>query len=475
MFMSNEFLFLLPLWIVIVGALIILILEAIFKESGRKVLFPFTIFILVLTFLFQIIVYNWTIIAGKEILLFYNTLKIQAITNLFNLSAIIAIFLTVLFSEQYLLDHRAITGEYYFLILMTLAGMFNLILANELITFFVGLELLSIASYVLTGYYRTREKSIEAALKYYLPGVFSTGIILMGIAFMYGFSGTTFFDQILNMLKIKQHSFYGFTLGFLFLFIGIAFKLTLVPFHSYAPDVYEGASAPISGLLSTGIKIAVFGILIRILEQSLIVKEFWKEIVIILSILTMLIGNIMALKQDNIKRMLAYSSIAHAGYVLIAFVSIAHSNLKEIYFSVGFYLLAYTFMTLGAFGLLGWLSRKEEKFIYLDDLSGIYKKFPWISIGMAIFMFSLAGFPPTAGFFGKYYVFRLAIQSGYTWLAVIGILNSFLSAYYYLRIIIYMILKKEEMVEISDLRLSLKFAILFSVLGIFIIPFISFP
>lgn len=475
MFMSNEFLFLLPLWIVIIGSLLILLIEAIFKESGRKVLFPFTILILLLTFFIQIIVYNWTIIAGKEIYLFYNTLKIQTITNLFNLSAIVAILLTVLFSEQYLIEHRSITGEYYFLILMTLAGMINLILANELITFFVGLELLSIASYVLTGYYRTREKSIEAALKYYLPGVFSTGFILMGIALLYGFSGTTFFDQIQYMLKIKQYSFYGFTLGFLFLFAGIAFKLTLVPFHSYAPDVYEGASAPISGLLSTGIKIAVFGILIRILEQTILLKEFWNEIVVLLSILTMFIGNIMALKQDNVKRMLAYSSIAHAGYVLIAFVSFENSSLKEIYFSVGFYLLAYTFMTFGAFGLLGWLSKKEEKYIYLDDLSGLYKKFPWISFAMAIFMFSLAGFPPTAGFFGKYYVFRLAIQSGYTWLAIIGILNSFLSAYYYLRIIIYMVLKKEEIIELPELHLSLKFAILFSVLGIFIIPFISFP
>ncbi|MFN3604916.1 MAG: NADH-quinone oxidoreductase subunit N [Leptonema sp. (in: bacteria)] len=473
--MSNEFLFLIPLWILIASSLIVLLIEAILKEKGRSIQFTFSLLVLVVALVFQVIVYNWTMIHGKDIFLFHHTLKISSLSNLFILSSLFAIILTTLFSEQYLIEHKAVTGEYYFLLLMVLAGMITLILSNELLTFFVGLELMSLASYVLTGYFRVREKSIEAALKYYLPGVFSTGLLLMGIAFLYGISGTSFFDQMSFSLTRKNDYFNSYYLGFLFLFSGIAFKLTFVPFHAYAPDVYEGASAPISGLLSTGIKIAVFAIFLRILEDVIPLEIKRNDIIIFLSILTMLVGNIMALKQDNIKRMLAYSSIAHAGYVFIAFVSFSEVSKYEINFSVGFYLFAYTFMTLGAFGLLGWLSRKEEKNVYIDDLSGIAKKYPWISLAMAIFMFSLTGFPPTAGFFGKYYVFRLAIQSGYTWLALVAILNSFLSAYYYLRVVVYMFLKKEEEVSLTNLRFSFKLAILISVFGIFALPFIPFP
>lgn len=473
--MSNEFLFLFPLWIIIVGSLVILLIEAIFKESGRKIIFSFSLFLLFLAFLNQIFVYKWTLDYGKEILLFYNTIKIDSLTNLFILSSLIAVLLTVLFSDQYLTEHKSITSEYYFLLFMVLTGMINLVVANEFLTFFVGLELMSIASYVLTGYFRVREKSIEAALKYYLPGVFSTGLLLMGIAFLYGISGTTFFDQISFSLTRKFPHQNVFYVGFLFLLAGIAFKLTFVPFHSYAPDVYEGASAPISGLLSTGIKIAVFASFVRIIGEVLPSTTDWNDVFIVLSILTMLVGNIMALKQDNLKRMLAYSSIAHAGYIMVAFVSFRDVSLNEIYFSVGFYLFSYTFMTLGAFGLLGWLSKKEEKNICIDDLSGISKSYPWMSLAMAVFMFSLTGFPPTAGFFAKYYIFRLAIQSNYTWLAVIAILNSFLSAYYYLRVIVYMILKKEQEVELSSAKTSLRFAVILSIIGIFALPFIPFP
>ncbi|MCM8819323.1 MAG: NADH-quinone oxidoreductase subunit N [Candidatus Omnitrophica bacterium] len=473
--MSKEFLFLLPLWIIIVGSLLILIMEAIFKEFGRKIAFSFSFLILLIAFLVQIFVYNSTLDYGKDILLFYNTVKITSLTNLFILSSIFAVLLTVLFSEQYLIEHQSITGEYYFLLFMVLAGMINLIVANELLTFFVGLELMSIASYVLTGYYRVKEQSIEAAIKYYLPGVFSTGLILMGIAFIYGITGTTFFDQISFSLTRKIHLQNAFYVGFLFLLSGVAFKLTFVPFHSYAPDVYQGASAPISGLLSTGIKVAVFASFVRIYGEAIPLSADWNDVFITLSILTMFVGNIMALKQDNIKRMLAYSSIAHAGYILVAFVSFKNASLRDIYFSVGFYLFSYTFMTLGAFGLLGWFSRKDEKYTYLHDLSGISKSYPWMSLAMAVFMFSLTGFPPTAGFFAKYYIFRLAIQSGYTWLAIVAILNSFLSAYYYLRVIIYMIMNKEQEIALSNLNNSFKIAVLLCILGIFVLPFIAFP
>lgn len=472
--MSNEFLFLLPLWSIITGALLVLFVEMMFHEKGRDIIPFITILFLLIAIIGTLRNYVELIAIGESIDLFHKTVKIDIITNLFILGALISGIIAVLFSVQYLVEHRAVTGEYYSLILLVISGMINLIIANEFLTFFVGLELMSIGSYVLAGYFRVRERSIESAIKYYLPGVFSTGLILMGIAFIYGITGTTFFESIRYILPFKLTSLYSFYFGVILLLAGLAFKIALAPFHAYAPDVYDGSAAPVSAFLSTGIKVAAFAALIRIMGEVLLIQGDWLNIMPILSILTMFIGNIMALNQDSIKRMLAYSSVAHAGYILLAIVTIDKSNLKEIYFAVSFYLLAYTFMTGGAFGLLGWLSRKEEKLVYFDDLSGIAKKYPWFSIIMAIFMFSLAGFPPTAGFFGKYYVFRLAIVNGYYGLALIGILNSFISAYYYLKVIIYMFMKKEQDIELPESFYTLRFGLLLSVVGTLIIGFIPF-
>lgn len=470
--MSNEFLYLLPLWSIIFGALLVLLIEMIFHEKGRDIV-PFIAVLFILIAILGVIRNYIELFTTKEIIyLFQKTVKIDLLTNLFLFATLISGLISILFSIQYLVEHKAVTGEYYSLILLVLTGMMNLIVANELITFFVGLELMSIGSYVLAGYFRIRENSIEAAIKYYLPGVFSTGLILMGIAFVYGISGSTFYDSIRYALPFKLNSLFSFYLGTILLIAGLAFKIALAPFHAYAPDVYDGSAAPVSALLSTGIKVAAFAAIIRLIGEVLRVDGDWLNIMPILSVLTMFIGNIMALNQDSIKRMLAYSSVAHAGYILLALVTISKSPLNEIYFAVSFYLLAYTFMTGGAFGLLGWLSRKEEKLIHYDDLSGIAKKYPWFAIAMAIFMFSLAGFPPTAGFFGKYYVFRLAIVQGYYGLALLGILNSFISAYYYLKVIIYIFMKKEQEYIVSEPFISLRFALILSVIGTLILGFI---
>jgi len=472
--MSNEFIYLLPLWSVISGAILVLFIEMIFHEKGRDVI-PYVSIVFILFALFGTIRNYIDFLATKDsVLLFQNTAKIDILTNLFIIGALLSGLLAILYSVQYLTEHRAITGEYYALILLVVSGMINLIVSNDLITFFVGLELMSIGSYVLAGYFRVREKSIEAAMKYYLPGVFSTAIILMGIAFIYGNSGTTYFNTIKAVLPLKITTLYSFYFGVLLLLVGLGFKIALVPFHAYAPDVYDGSSAPISAFLSTGVKVAAFAILIRLMGEVFSISGDWLNIIPILSILTMFVGNIMAFNQDSIKRMLAYSSVAHAGYILLAIVTIDKAPLSEVYFSVAFYLIAYTFMTAGAFGLLGWLSRKEEKLVNYDDLSGIAKKHPWFAVFIAVFMFSLAGFPPTAGFFGKYYVFRLAIVEGYYGLAILGILNSFMSAYYYLKVIIYMFMKKEQDFELPEPFVALRFGILISVLGTLIIGFVPF-
>ncbi len=472
--MSNEFLFLIPLWSVIVGSLLVLFVEMIFHEKGRDIIPYISILFILIAIIGTIRNYVQLTALDESIVIFHKTVKIDIITNLFVLASLLSGLIAILFSEQYLIEHKAVTGEYYSLILIVISGMINLIVANELLTFFVGLELMSIGSYVLAGYFRVKERSIEASLKYYLPGVFSTGFILMGIAFLYGITGSTFFESIRYMIPLKINSIFFFYVGVIFLMVGFGFKIALVPFHAYAPDVYDGSASPISAFLSTGIKVATFASLIRLLGEVFRLPGDWLNILPVLSVLTMFIGNIMALNQESIKRMLAYSSVAHAGYILIALVSIDRSKINEIYFAAGFYLLAYTFMTAGAFGLLGYLSKKEEKNVYLEDLSGISKKYPFLTFAMAIFMLSLAGFPPTAGFFAKYYVFRLAIINEFYFLALLGILNSFISAYYYLRVIIYMFMKREQEYPLANPYLTVKFGLWISVIGTLITGFIPF-
>ncbi len=459
--MFNEFYYLLPLWILIAGAITVLKLEIFFHEKAREFVPPLAIFIYILSIfaVFQIGV-------NQTIMLFNETVKIDLLSQFFIISTLFSGLLSVLFASQYLVEHKAVTGEFYALNLFVVAGMVNVMISNELLTFFIGLEIMSIGSYVLAGYFRNKDRGIESALKYYLPGVFSTGFLLMGIAIIYGIFGSTFFNVISTSLNLKPNYIYVYYLGILLFLVGLSFKIALVPFHGYAPDVYEGSSSPISILFSTGVKVASFYFLIRIMGDVFNLYGDWLSILPLLSILTMTIGNIMAMVQNNIKRMLAFSSVAHAGYVLIAVVVLRKANIQDIYFSVGFYLLAYTFMTAGSFGLLGWFSRKEETFSSLDDLSGIAKRFPVLSLIMALFMFSLAGFPPTAGFFGKYYVFRLAIYYDYTWLAILGILNSFLSAYYYLRVVIYMYMKPYKETQYPEMRYSTGLALLISSLGV---------
>ncbi|MCS7205406.1 MAG: NADH-quinone oxidoreductase subunit N [Leptospiraceae bacterium] len=472
--MSNEFIYLLPLWIIVFGSLLILLIEMFFHENGRKIIPSFSVLILLTAIVIEVYNYIQHKKFSVEILLFHETAKIAISTHIFILGSLFSGLLTVLFSEQYLKEQRASTGEYYAIVLVVVSGMINLIVADEFLTFFVGLELMSIGGYILTAYIRTKEISIEAAIKYYLPGVFSTGFILMGIAFVYGISGTTFFEHIKFQLPQKSHSIYLFLIGIVFILIGLSFKIALVPFHAYAPDVYEGASAPISAFLSTGIKIAAFASMIRILGESFLMEGDWNQILPLLSLATMIVGNVLAFNQENVKRMLAYSSIAHAGYVLLAIITLQKANLSDIYFSVGFYLFAYTFMTAGSFGLLGYLSRKEEKYTNIQDFTGFAKDHPWLSIAMAVFMFSLIGFPPTAGFFGKYYVFRLALQEGYIFLVVVGIINSFLSAYYYLRVVVYMFMKKEESIELNPMLPTLKWGVALSVIGTVVLGFVPF-
>jgi NADH-quinone oxidoreductase subunit N len=309
--------------------------------------------------------------------------------------------------------------------------------AADLVMFFLGLELMSICFYVLAGFARGRLTSNEAALKYFLLGAFATGFLLYGIALIYGATGTT---NIEGVLKGGSADSVLFLIGLGLLAVGLAFKVAAVPFHMWVPDVYEGAPTTVSGFMSTGGKAAAFAAFLIIFAPPLLLKvDSLRDVLAVLAVLSMIVGNVLAIAQTNIKRMLAYSSIAHAGYILVGIVAANQAGANGVLF----YLLAYTVMNVGAFGVLSIGETLEGRCLTFEEYSGLASRRPALAGLMALFMFSLTGIPPFAGFFGKYYVFAGAIEGGYTWLAIVGVLMSVVSAYYYLRLVVLMYFREE--------------------------------
>lgn len=345
--------------------------------------------------------------------------------------------LTVFLSKSYLEKQRAHYGEYYTLLIFGTIGMMLMASSHDLIMLFLGIELLSISLYVLAGYMRSDSKSNEASLKYFLLGAFATGFLLYGIALIYGTAGSTNLTVILNRITGLRYDAV-FWLGAAFVFIGLGFKISAVPFHMWVPDVYEGSPTIVSGFMSTGGKAAAFSGLVLVFSYS--VHPSWQLQLIIayIAAFTMLTGNIVAIVQKNIKRMLAYSSIAHAGYALVGIA--AANDLGRT--GVMYYMLAYTFMQVGAFGVVSILESKESPHLGLSDYEGLAYNHPFIAALMAIFMFSLAGLPPFAGFFGKYYLFASAVQANMTWLAIIGVIASVISVYFYIGVVVNMYFKE---------------------------------
>ena len=351
----------------------------------------------------------------------------------------IAGLLTVMLSRSYIAKEGIEHGEYYSLILFAMAGMMLMAAAADLITFFLGLETMSISFYVMAGFARKRITSNEAALKYFLLGAFATGFLLYGIALIYGSTGTTRLAGIMMGLQVYSTKSL-FLIGLALLMVGLAFKVAAVPFHMWVPDVYEGSPTTVSGFMSTGGKAAAFSAFLLIFSPALVsAMGSVREVLAVLAALSMIVGNIIAISQNNIKRMLAYSSIAHAGYILTGIVAAnaAGSN------GVLFYLITYTVMNIGAFGVLSILETSDGGNLTFDDYTGLSSRRPMLAALMAMFMFSLSGIPPFGGFFGKYYVFAGAIEGGYTWLAIIGVLMSVVSVYYYLRLVVLMYFKDQ--------------------------------
>ena len=354
--------------------------------------------------------------------------------NYFGTLFCIIAFMTIVLSRNYFEQQKYHRGEFYVLLLFTTVGMMLIASANDLIILFLGIELMSVCLYVLAGFIRTKDRANEAALKYFLLGAFSTGFLLYGIALIYGAVGTTNLLLIQNVFAVVSNNPL-FIIGAGLLIVGLAFKAAAVPFHMWVPDVYEGAPTPVTAFMSTGVKAAAFSAFITVFIRTFdFLGGRVNDLIAIFAAASMILGNIVAITQTNIKRMLAYSSIAHAGYMLSG---IAAGTL-EGQVGVMFYLVAYSMMNFGAFTIVSLVERENDKNLTLDDYSGLSRQQPSVALLMAVFMFALAGVPPFAGFFGKYYVFFAAIKSHMTWVAIIGVLTSLVSAYYYLRVVVLM-------------------------------------
>ncbi len=368
---------------------------------------------------------------------FSNMLIVDGFATFFRVLVIGVGILTVLSSSQYLRREHAASPEYYALLLFSVTGQCVMATANELIMIFIGLEISSIATYVLAGYLRDDKRNNEAALKYFLLGSFATAFLLYGIAWIYGTAGSTNLGEIRSFLLTAgsgRNLILAGTAAAL-MFVGFAFKVSAAPFQIWAPDVYQGAPAPVTLFMSAGPKAAAFAVFLRVFTTAFgPITNRWEPFVWSSALLTMVIGNFAALTQTNIKRLLAYSSIAHAGYVMVAIA--AHNQIGVA--AAMFYLAAYAFMNIGAFAVITYFSRQGEKFVNVDDLAGLGWKQPVVAALFSIFLLSLIGVPLTGGFFGKFYIFKAALDADLVWLAVLGLLNSAVAAYYYLRIIVVM-------------------------------------
>jgi NADH-quinone oxidoreductase subunit N len=364
-------------------------------------------------------------------------------SHVLKLAAYGAVSLALVYSRRYLLDRGLLRGEFLTLLLFALLGMMVMMSANSFLSMYLGLELLSLCLYAMVALNRDSAASTEAAMKYFVLGALASGMLLYGMSMIYGATGTLNLDevarQIANLSKDStQHSFLVF--GLVFMVSGIAFKLGVVPFHMWIPDVYHGAPTAVTLVIGTAPKLAAFAMAMRLLVSGLLdLAVDWQQMLAILSVLSMAVGNITAIAQTNLKRMLAYSTIAHMGFMLLGLltgmVGGNFRNAPDAYGAAMFYVLVYVLMSAGSFGMLVFLSRQGFECEHLEDLKGLNRRNPWYAFLLLLLMFSLAGVPPTVGFYAKLVVLSAAVNAGQIWLAVVAVVLSLIGAYYYLRIV----------------------------------------
>ena len=456
---SQEFFSVLPIALIGTGIVISLLIEMYSKKS--ELLLPWFSVILFLAAGLHSLYY-----VGDVSIVLQNMLATGGNVNVFHAIFTLGAAVVALLSIDYIKKYGAYFGEYYIILQTSVLGMMLMAAAKDLFVIFLGLEIMSVSFYILAGMNRKRLNANEASLKYLLLGSFATGFIVYGIALIYGSAHTTSIDFITaNFTELTKNLL--FIAGVLFFLIGFSFKIAAFPFHMWVPDVYEGSPTTIAALFSTGGKAAAFSAIIATLFALFNgpAGNLFTPYLAVISVLSMFYGSIVAIAQDNIKRMLAYSSISHAGYLAIGLAAGNHDAVAGVIF----YLAAYTFMNLGAFGIVSLLEGKDETNLSINSYAGLGNRKPLLSALLAIIMFSLAGLPPFAGFFGKYYIFIAAVKSNLTWLAILGVLSSAISVYFYLRIVVLMYFKSSENeFEIESSNNSM-LAIIFSVLVVILL------
>jgi NADH-quinone oxidoreductase subunit N len=472
---AQEFLLLAPEILLATAGLLLLLIGTLGRGLGNRESALVTLVSLGLTAIVLFRVHGT--VPGRLVIL-EGSFILDGFSFFWKLLVLVATALTVLLSVRFLEEGNYRATEYYALILLASSGMLFMASGYSLLTIWISLETMALASYILAGYFKHHIRSNEAALKYFILGAMSSGIMLYGISLLYGATGTIQLGALARGLGDAMASGNPLVpLGWILLAAGLFFKVAAVPFHVWTPDVYTGAPTPVTAFLATGSKIASFAILLRIFYEGFgtSLREEWRPIVAVVAAATMIWGNLAALTQENVKRMLAYSSIAHAGYILMGILAVSEIGL----WSVLFYLLAYTFITMGAFGTVILLERKEYAGETCADYAGLAQRSRFLAAMMLVFLLALTGIPPTGGFFGKVYLFAAAVQAGYTWVAVIGVVTSAISLYYYFRIVVYMYLRDSTQATPAPLRApALVGAIAFCavatlVLGLYPEPFIQ--
>ncbi len=449
----HEFINMLPMVLIGAGIVISVLIEMYYKKSESVLPWFSAVLFLVTAFISITMVENRSII-------FQGMLVTGGVVNIFYFIFTAGASIVCILSADYIKKYGANYGEYYILIQSSVLGMMVMAGAGDLFMIFLGLELMSIPFYVLAGVNRKRSTGNEASLKYFLLGAFATGFLVYGIALIYGGAHSTSIEIITTNFSTLSGNIL-FLVGILLFLIGFSFKIAAFPFHVWVPDVYEGSPSTVAGLFSTGGKAAAFSAIIATLTAlfSGTPNEIFSPYLAVISVFSMLFGSIVALSQENIKRMLAYSSISHAGYILIGLTSGSSNGVAGVIF----YLTVYTFMNLAAFGVVAIVEGENETNLEINSYIGLGSRKPFLAALLSIALFSLAGIPPLAGFFAKYYIFIAAVKSGFTWLAIIGALSSVISVYFYLRVVVVMYFRESEKIQEIPISKTGMFGVILSV------------
>ena len=444
-------------------AIMFMLILGVFKKKSSKLIQNFSLIILLIT---AVITFNETL-SNNTILIFNESMIIDYFSSFMKIITLIAAFLVLTISSSYLKTLKLLKIEYPILILSSVLGMMIMISSNDLIVFYMGLELQSLALYVLATFNRDNLKSSEAGLKYFVLSALSSGLLLYGCSLIYGFTGSTNFQEIASQLNSNN---YAVTFGIVFILVGLAFKISAVPFHMWAPDVYEGSPTSVTLFFTMVPKVAALTVFIRFLYVPFLnLIEQWQMILIFLSIASMIFGAIAAIGQQNLKRLIAYSSIGHIGYTLAGLAAGTNEGIQ----SSIIYITIYIVMNLGLFSCLLMMKRNEIYYESIEDLSGLSKNHPLMSISLLVILFSLAGIPPLAGFFAKFYIFKSVLEQSMYFLAIVGLLSTVIAAFYYLRIIKIIYFDKEKEKYDTDHSMWLKFSLIFSTL--IILAYFIFP